>query len=265
MYIRYENLKKEELLRIAYEDLGKNYFILLGLSLSKLVYEEVYYFYTKSSNFDELEAILLKRRSGNLQLMCRRPVCSPSVIRDFHCMLENLAFKELITSNENLYALEAHSLFSKTEKGALISKTDHIELSKKQLSSDFHIRPLHESDVDAIEDLYKLVFPSFTPPEVIKEKLRSKRGRGVGLYHHNTLIATAQTDFETDLGAIIVGVASHPDYQHQGFGHVIMTALCQPLIDEGKQLYLHYNSPIAGKLYDKMSFTQVDQIMHCKK
>lgn len=265
MYIRRESLNKEELLRIAYEDLGTNYFILLGLSLSKLVYQEAYYFYTESSTIDQLEAILLKRRSGNLQLMCRRSKCSPSVIRDFHSLMQYLSYKELITSDHNLLALEAHKLFGSIEDGAIISATDDILMSNKQLPSDYQIRPLHEEDVDAIEGLYKLVFTSFTPPQVIKAKLRSKRGRGFGLFHHTNLIAAAQTDFETDSGAIIVGVASHPDYQHQGFGHFIMSSLCQPLIDDDKHLYLHYNSSIAGKLYDKMGFSIVGHIKHCRQ
>lgn len=265
MYKRYDTINKEQLLSLAYEDMGTNYFILLGLSLSKLVYEEVYYFYKENSVLKDLEVILLKRRSGNLQLICRTSQCSPSVIRDFHSLLSHLSFKELITSERNLRALNAHAIFASIKEGALISTTNKVALSKKLLSADFHIRPLHENDVTAIESLYKLVFTSFTPPEVIKEKLRTRRGRGFGLFHHNRLISVAQTDFETKTGAIIVGVASNPDYQHQGFGHVIMSALCKPLIDEGKQLYLHYDNPIAGKLYKNMNFEQIDQMKHCKK
>lgn len=265
MYKRYEALNTDALTQIAYEDLGRNYFILLGLSLSKLVYDEVYYFYHRGENDNELEAILLKRRSGNLQLMTRKERCSTDVITDFQSVINSLVFKKLITSRRNIESLNALSLFSSIDEGALISATDQIHYSKKQLSGHYHIKNLHCGDVDAVEALYKQVFKSFTPAEVIKEKLLTGRGRGLALFNDDELIAVAQTDFESEEGAIVVGVASHPDYQQQGFGHVIMSALCHSLIEENKRIYLHYDSPIAGKLYDKMGFIKIDQILHCTK
>jgi len=265
MIKRHTDINKEYLLKIAYEQLGINYFILLGLSISKSVYKDVYYIYNGSEHESTLEAIVLMRHSGNLQLMCLVKECSNETIKDFKSLIGTLPFKELIATKGNIKQLKSESIFSKCRDGALISATDHVIVSKKQLTQEHHLRPLHPEDVPAIEVLYKLVFPSFTPPAVIREKLESQRGRGVGLFINNQLVSVAQTDFETSDAAIIVGVATHPDYQHKGYGHVIMSVLSHSLIDEGKRLILHYNDPIAGRLYDKMGFITIDQIGHYTK
>lgn len=71
MYRIENHINKDLLLKYAYENLGCNYFILLGLSISKMVYDKVYYLYKDHEAETNLEAILLKRKSGNLQLICR--------------------------------------------------------------------------------------------------------------------------------------------------------------------------------------------------
>ncbi len=265
MIKRHTDINKEFLLKIAYEQLGINYFILLGLSISKSVYKDVYYIYNGSEQASNLEVIVLMRHSGNLQLMSLTETCGDETIEAFKTLIGTLTFKELIATKENIKQLKSESIFSSCRDGALISATDDIIFSKKQLTQEHHLRSLHPEDVPAIEALYKMVFPAFTPPAVIREKLESKRGRGIGLFIDNQLVAVAQTDFETSGAAIIVGVATHPDYQHKGYGHVIMSVLCQPLIDEGKRLILHYKDPIAGRLYDKMGFITIDQIGHYTK
>lgn len=258
-----ESVDKTFLLQIANEHLGINYFILLGLSISKMIYKEIYYFHNSHTN--ALEAVLLKRNSGNLQLMCRCEKCSQEVCRDFQSLIQELDFRELIASYNTMAAIAAEILFTTHKPGALISLAHNIRLSTENLPVGGQLRPLKAGDVNLIEALYKEVFQSFTPAEVIRKKLEMGRGRGLGLFLNNTLIAVAQTDFETMDKAIIVGVATHPSHQHQGYGHLIMSALCQPLIDEGKELILHYNNDIAGKLYKKMGFKQTDQIGHYSK
>lgn len=265
MFKRETTIDKEGLLGYAYEDLGVNYFILLGLSISKMVYEEVYYFYTEKDTDQSPQVILLKRRSGNLQLMCRRETCDKDVIDDIRHVLSTLTFKELITSQQHVKTLGIEDLFNHKEDGALIACAKKINPMSSMKTKDFNIKNIGPDDVDAIEILYKKVFDSFTPPQIMVDKLKDKRGRGVAIYENEDLVAVAQTDFETSDGAIIVGVATDPDRQHKGYGYGVMSALCKPLISEGKALYLHYNNPIAGKLYEKMGFVIVDQIGHYRK
>lgn len=260
-----QSIDKDYLTDLAYKNMGANYFILLGLSISEMVYSDIYYFYREIDCDEHLEVVLLKRRSGNLQLICLPSFCSSTVIKDFHDVINNLSFKTLITSKMYGEALKLNGYLNVKEKGALISEAYKINTIHDDLLKEHTIRLLHPEDVEAVEELYKLVFDSFTPPEVMRKKLYDGRGRGVGLFVDGKMIATAQTDFETDDEAIIVGVATHPDYQHQGYGQVIMSALCQPLVHEGKKLILHYNSPIAGKLYEKMGFHNIDQIYHYQK
>jgi predicted GNAT family acetyltransferase len=258
-------IDKKRLLGYAYEDLGVNYFILLGLSISKMVYEEVYYFYDEEDRNQSPQVILLKRRSGNLQLMCRGETCDKDVIDDIKHVLTGLTFKELITSQQHVKKLGIEDLFTHKEDGALIAYAKKIKPMSPTKTKDFNIKNIGPDDVDAIEILYKKVFESFTPPKIMVDKLKDKRGRGVAIYENKDLVAVAQTDFETNDRAIIVGVATDPDHQHKGYGYGAMSALCKPLIAEGKALYLHYDNPIAGKLYKKMGFVIVSQIGHYKK
>lgn len=262
MIVHEKEVNKKELLTLAYEQLGKNYFILLGLSISKMIYSDLYYLYHENGTGKELEALVLKRRSCNLQLICCKDTCSPDVIKDFHQVIQQLDYKKLITSRQNIEALQGKTLFDHVQEGAFISETSHPILLDKSLPVDFNLRDLNSNDMNAIVTLYKMVFESFTPPKVIQNKLNTGRGRAVGLFHNDKLVAVAQTDFETKNAAIIVGVATHPDYQQQGFGHFIMSALCRPLMAEGKKMILHYDSPVAGRLYDKIGFVKVDRVCH---
>ncbi|MBN2898583.1 MAG: GNAT family N-acetyltransferase [Clostridia bacterium] len=265
MIVRQEPFKKEELYQLACKNLGVNYFILMGLSISNAVYKDVYYLYKGQSIPENLEAVLFKRQSGNLQLMCFVDACSSEVCQDFQDLIEATAFKKMITSQQYVRALQAEHLFTTKVDGAYVHAAKKVAISKDSFTSDIHIRPLTADDVDTIEALYKSVFDSFTPPHIMRDKLASRRGRGVGLFKDHQLIAVAQSDFETECGAIIVGVATHPDYQHCGYGHAIMSALCMQLMAEGKEMILHYDSPIAGQLYAKMGFHQIDRIVHYEK
>jgi predicted GNAT family acetyltransferase len=78
------------------------------------------------------------------------------------------------------------------------------------------------------------------------------------------MVSVAQTDFENSDFALIVGVATDPKHQGKGYGRSLMESLCKALADEGKTLYLQYDSPVAGSLYESMGFETVEQIMHIK-
>jgi predicted GNAT family acetyltransferase len=265
MFVKHTKANRSALSTLAYKNLGVNYFILMGLSISKQVYSDIYYLYHHQVDSKNLEAVLFKRYSGNLQLMVFKDACSQDVIEDFKQIIQHLAFKTLITSQNYVKALKAEGLFGTKLNGAYIHGTQSVSLSNQGLTSQEDIRPLRAEDVGTIENLYKLVFDSYTPPKIMETKLSTGRGRGFGLFHNNQLISVAQTDFEIESGAIIVGVATHPDYQHAGYGYRVMSKLCQTLMLEGKEMFLHFDSPIAGKLYDKMGFIQIDQIGHYSK
>lgn len=265
MLVKQLEINKKELIELAYKNLGVNYFILMGLSIAKEVYSEIYYIYMKSPDLDHLEAVLFKRQSGNLQLMTFRASCSPEVIQDFKGLIKKVSFNTLITSQHYVKSLKAESLFTSKVDGAYVYATKEVMLSHQALQEKERLRLLNTDDVDAIENLYKMVFKSFTPAPIMRKKLAAGRGRALGLFSDQQLIAVAQTDFENPKGAIIVGVATHPDYQQKGYGHKIMSALCEPLMLENKTMYLHYDSLIAGKLYKKMGFKAIDQIGHYYK
>lgn len=265
MFVKQLEINTKELLEWGYKNLGVNYFILMGLSISKEVYSEIYYIYNKSADLENLEAVLFKRQSGNLQLMTFRAACSVEVMDDFKTLIKSLPFKTLITSQHYVKSLKAESLFTSKVDGAYVYSSKEVLLSHQACKENEDLRLLSVDDVETIEHLYKMVFKSFTPAPIMRQKLASGRGRALGLFYDKQLIAVAQTDFESSTGAIIVGVATHPNFQKKGYGHKIMSALCEPLMIENKTMFLHYDSVIAGKLYKKMGFKAIDQIGHYYK
>ncbi|HAS74313.1 MAG TPA: hypothetical protein DCS67_09235, partial [Clostridiales bacterium UBA8960] len=130
--------------------------------------------------------------------------------------------------------------------------------------SGLTFRALHQNDLEEVVGLYKGVFKSFARQEYMVNKLMEGHGRGVIARLNGQLVAVAQTDYETENTALIVGVATRHDHQGKGYGRAIMEALCTPLIADGKTLALQYDSAIAGALYESLGFKRIEQIYYVK-
>lgn len=237
-------------------DIGRNYFILLGLTSKKQVYDKIYGEFLG----DELKAVLFKRKSKVLQFY------SPGEfdLKGFVNLISTMDYRGLIGPKSYCDKFLDQGIFTYTDEGAYIAKLDsNHKLEAFRIQSK--TKEIKVEDLDEIVELYKRVFKSFSPKEVMEEKLKSNRGRGIALIDDEKVISLSQTDFETKNGAIIVGVATDPEYRCKGLATESLKILSKDLLEEGKDIYLQYDNIGAGKIYERLGFKAIDQVMHYQK
>lgn len=71
------------------------------------------------------------------------------------------------------------------------------------------------------------------------------------------VIVTASTTAENSMSAMVVAVATHPDYRGKGLAKHVVARLCGDLLAEGRSLCLFYDNPNAGLIYKKLGFKDV--------
>ncbi len=73
----------------------------------------------------------------------------------------------------------------------------------------------------------------------------------------DAIISVALTNAETANLAMIGGVYTPPDARGRGLSQAVCSALCQSLLDDGKQPILYWETPAAGAVYRKLGFVSV--------
>lgn len=242
--------------KLVEKDVARNYFILLGLSSKKQVFDRIYGEYTEG----ELIALLLRRNSGVLQFFALKEFD----LDGFAKLISSLEYNALIGPKFFCEKFLDRGLFTSVKEGAYISKLDknHI-IEPIQIKNK--IRDISIKDLDEIIELYKNVFQSFSPKEIMEEKLSTGRGRGICIEEGGEIISLAQTDFETKDSAVIVGVATNNNYRCKGLATECIHLLSSTLVEEGKDVYLQYDNQEAGRIYERLGFIRIDQVIHCKK
>ncbi|TVP96801.1 MAG: GNAT family N-acetyltransferase [Acholeplasmatales bacterium] len=105
--------------------------------------------------------------------------------------------------------------------------------------------------------------------EFIQYLLDNSHDNGTTLFLEadNRVVASASAVGETRRSAMIVGVATHPDYRNRGLGQIVLNELVDLYVNrKNKTLCLYYDDPRAGHLYEKMGFVRIeDWVMLVKK
>lgn len=234
-------------------DIARNYFLLLGISGTRDVYDKIYGEFHKG----RLKAVLFRRKTGVLQFYAP----GDFDLKDFVDLIKSLDYNSLIGPKSYCDLFLNKGIFKGFEEGAYLSKLDKNHILS-QNTNKYHIRPISVEDLDLIVELYKQVFESFAPKEVMEKKLAEKRGRGVCIEIDGKIGSVAQSDFETKDGALIVGVATAKEYRGQGLGTECLKFLCNNLQKEGKDLFLQYHNLDAEGIYNRLGFKKIDQVIH---
>lgn len=72
------------------------------------------------------------------------------------------------------------------------------------------------------------------------------------------IVATASTTAETTKNAMVIAVATHPDYREKGYASLLMQYLIKLYVnDHQKELCLFYNNPKAGAIYLRLGFEYI--------
>jgi predicted GNAT family acetyltransferase len=114
--------------------------------------------------------------------------------------------------------------------------------------------------IDQIEEFRGTV----TSADEIAMKIENKAGRVYYIEKASKVTTVAQTSAENSKSAMIVGVATHPDFRNKGYTSQCMTKLCKDVLLEGKGLCLFYDNPSAGSIYHRLGFKTIGQWMMIK-
>ncbi|OJV63159.1 MAG: hypothetical protein BGO41_10705 [Clostridiales bacterium 38-18] len=249
-----------QLYELAVKDYSRNYFICHTLDKNQP-------YVSAFGRFEYKEPIvgIFLRKTGLLQI----------AVADFEKVMEHkseIINHILAMEFEEISTFESYSaLFRENEAFDLISKGAHIAYCTKDSYNDvlgeetLFFKWINSTELESVVALYRKVFKSFASEGSMKDKLLKGRGRALGGYLDNQLIAVAQTDYEDPKGALIVGVATDPEHQGKGYGEQILRKLMQPLLQEDKRLTLQYDSPIAGQLYKKLGFIDYDRVIRLRR
>ncbi|MNM28222.1 FR47-like protein [compost metagenome] len=126
---------------------------------------------------------------------------------------------------------------------------------------DAVIRRAGLEDVEAVCALTDIIEEFEVSPESSRSSLRRTLETGTGrtylVEREGRVIATASTTAENSVSAMVISVATHPDYRGQGLASGVVTALCSELNTEGKSLCLFYDNPKAASIYKRIGFRDI--------
>lgn len=91
----------------------------------------------------------------------------------------------------------------------------------------------------------------------LHKTLESGTGRTYFVEQDGKVIVTASTTAENSRSAMIVAVATHPDYRGQRLATGVVARLCADILAEGKSLCLFYNNPKAALIYKRLGFRDI--------
>lgn len=244
------------------DDPGRCYFILLGLRDALKTFKTLW---IEINDDNQILAVLFLRHSGNLQFYARPNFLNKTHSFDtnaFISLLHTIPFLTLIGPKSVVTPLiQDHPVMVVRPGGYLATlRTPVLPISNLDA-----VGTLKLTDLPQVISLYEQVFKGFTPKSMMVKKLEENMGRGTVIIKNHHLISVAQTDFETNHNCVIVGVATDPTYQGQGYARRVLTALCQSLQNEHITPCLIYDNPDAGILYRQLGFVDEDQILHVSK
>lgn len=241
---------------MAMRDCTQNYFVCYTLEKSPSAYKSV-------EIIQEDKAAVCIRKSGNVQVVLDDKKVETGVYKEIVDYLDTKEWHSVITTGAIKERLIQSGISANVKEGSYLSKCDAE--SWRTSTSGYEVEPLVIQDLDEVVALYKCVFDGFAPLEYMRNKLKAARGRGYVYRAGGKIVSVAQTDFEKEDYALIVGVATHPDHRGKGYGKACFNRLGEDLIDEGKSLYLIYENDVAGRMYHNFGFSDYDRNFHLER
>ena len=131
--------------------------------------------------------------------------------------------------------------------------------------------PISESVVEAsfddIEGILSLRgrIKEFRQPKdgekMIRHKMKTKTGRNVVCKVDGKIVAGAATTAENSQSAMVVAVCTDPAHRQHGYASACVTKLAKDYCALGKKLYLFYDNPKAGRIYNRIGFHEIGMYM----
>lgn len=262
--MKFEQTEAELLYRFVVLDPARHYFICHTIDAHK-TFKAVWHL--KGDCEDQMAVFL--RHTGLIQVALSAGVRCINYETLFIRLLGSIEWQQAMVVKSVADVIQKHFDDLQVNEGAIIMKCSPKTFMAvpcgAHLENGLEIRSLKTEDLDEVVLLYQDVFTGFASKAYMMDKLGCGKGRAYGAFLQGRLIAVAQSDYESHNSALIVGVATVKHLQRSGYGKIIFKHLCEQLINEGKTLYLQYDSSIAGALYKRFGFSKIDQIYHIKK
>jgi len=103
----------------------------------------------------------------------------------------------------------------------------------------------------------------FRSPRLTDEELRSEIEGGmrriaiVRSTDDARVVSTASASAETPEAAMIIAVATDPEFRGRGYASACTAQLVKELNERGKSACLFYNDPAAGRIYQRLGFREI--------
>lgn len=123
------------------------------------------------------------------------------------------------------------------------------------------IKKAVEEDAERVHELINQIeeFQLADTVDKIKQKISTGTGRIYYIENENgEMVSIAQTAAENSKSAMVVGVATLPEYRCRGYMRMCLTKLCKDVMSEGRTLCLFYDNPKAGRIYHQLGFENID-------
>ncbi|MGL4337585.1 MAG: GNAT family N-acetyltransferase [Turicibacter sp.] len=197
-----------------------------------LRYRENYIPYFKESQFDVSEFIEIIKSDPNIQMISGES----KIVAAFTACFKAYEIREM-------YFCEL------TDALDLVPATTQIEIAEIQDSQRIFDLLIQIEEFDTLNR---------SSVEHVKEKFYNHSGR---IYYieneQGEVVCNVQTTAENSKSAMVVSVATHPDYRGRGYMSQALSKLCHDLLSEGKTLCLFYDNPKAGRVYHKLGFESI--------
>lgn len=261
------SFEHHQIVKALSQDIARNYFLLLGMRNPVKTYEKLWF-------EPQCGSVLALRRSGNAQLSLQN--LTAPLIDEIAFLIEGLSYGELITTKlmaakfktldflgspkprSYIASLKASDFRLETETGALKDGG-----GTRELDALTRVTALQEEHIEALLALNALAFEHSAPETMLRKRLLGGFGRGFGIFSESgILVASLQTECETEGDANLVGVATHPDYRRQGIASYLTRHVAKLLLAEGKNPHLMFDNRDAGRIYEAIGFKIWDQTVH---
>ncbi len=139
----------------------------------------------------------------------------------------------------------------------------HLEELNTDLvfTSDIEIKKAGVDDLDRLIDCLDSIEEFSELPvnrEAKEREFRNETGRAYFVEDKKgRIISTAGTAAESSSAAMVIAVATLPEYRGRGLATRCVYRLCQDLLEEGKTPCLFYDNTEAGKIYRQIGFTEI--------
>lgn len=246
-------------------DVGRNYFMILGMREAYETYERLWVYE------DNLSGVLALRKSQNAQLfLSKKHTFSAPSLEQLGQICDQMGYKELITTLGMVGPLRAHSQLGEERPRSYIGEIHRLEdlacPVSASLPEGWLIRDLSAVDTPQIEHLHKNAFDHPAPSRIIEKRLGEGYGRGIGLFDEkDVLITVVMSECETAEAANVVGVSTLSKYRGKGYASLLTHRLSEELLKEGRRPHLMFDNLSAGRIYESLGYQIYDQTVHFKK